>query len=84
MSAQCKSFLWDYWCLHPIIHIPHAASAGMSWDRFRALPTMFNPNNNNAKAARGMPNYDKHYSKLSKLLTHSSQNFRTSTHQNNS
>ena len=58
MSMLCKSSLWDYWSLRPIIHTPYAASVGMSQDRFLAFFTMFHLNNNDAKAARGHPGYD--------------------------
>jgi hypothetical protein len=57
MSVLCKSSLWDYWSLLPIIHTPYAASVGMSRDRFFALLTMFQLNND-AKAAVGQPGYD--------------------------
>ena len=44
--------------MHPIIQIPPAASLGMSQDRFLALLTKLYLNNNDAKAARGQPDYD--------------------------
>ena len=44
--------------MHLIIQIPNAASVGMSQDRFLALLTMCYENNNDAKAARGQPDYD--------------------------
>jgi hypothetical protein len=68
--------------LHPIIQIPHAASVGMSQDRFLALLTMFYLNNSNARQLRDSQIMT-HYSKFGQLFTHSTQNFRTSTHQKN-
>jgi len=58
MSVCSKSSLQDYWSLHPIIHTPHAASVGMSQDRFLALLTVFHLNNSDVKVARGHPGYD--------------------------
>jgi len=58
MILLLKSSLRDYWCLHPIIHTPYAASVGMSWDRFLVLLTVFHLHNSDAKAARGQPGYD--------------------------
>ena len=57
MSVLRTSSLRDYWSLWLIIHTLHAASVGMSRDRFLALLTMFQLNNY-AKAARGQPGYD--------------------------
>jgi hypothetical protein len=58
LSMLHKSPLQDYWSFHPVIQTPYAASVGMSQDRFLKLLTMFNPNNNDAKAARCQPDYD--------------------------
>jgi hypothetical protein len=57
MSVLWKSSLRDYWSLHPIIQTPYTASVGMSRDRFLAVLTMLHLNNNDAKAARGEPDY---------------------------
>jgi hypothetical protein len=58
ISMLRMSSVQDYWSSRPIIHTPHAASVGKSRDRFLALLTMLYLNNNNAKAARGQPDYD--------------------------
>ena len=58
MSVLRKSSVRDYWSLRQIIQTPYAASVGMSRDRFLAVLTMLHLNNNDAKAARGEPDYD--------------------------
>jgi len=58
MSMLCKSSLWDYWSLRPIIHTPYTASVGMSRDRCYTLLTVFHLNNNDARAGRGQPGCD--------------------------
>lgn len=54
----CKSPLQNYWKLYPSIETPHAASVGMSCDRFLSVLKMLHLNNNDAKAATGQPDYD--------------------------
>ena len=58
MGVLRKSSVRDYWSSRPIIHTPYAASVGMSRDRFLTLLTMLHLNSNDAKAARGQPDYD--------------------------
>lgn len=53
----CKLSLRDNWSLRLIIQTPYTASVGMSWDKFLSLWMMLHLNNNNAKAARGQPDY---------------------------
>jgi len=81
MSMLRKSSLWDYWSLRPIICTPYAASVGMSRDMFLMSLTMFQLNNNDAKAAGGQPGYDPQF-KIRPLID-ISQNFWTSTHWKN-
>jgi hypothetical protein len=82
MSVLRESSVRDYWSSHPITRTPHAASVGMSRDKFLALLTMLHLNNNDAKAAKGQQGYDP----LFKIrpITDTSQNFRASTHQKDS
>ena len=56
MSRLRNSSL-QYWSLQLIIDTPYTA-VGMSRDRFLALLTMFQLNNNDAKAPRGQLGYD--------------------------
>jgi hypothetical protein len=58
MTVLRKSSLRDYWSLRPVIQTPYAASVGMSRDTFLAVLTMLYLKNNDARAARGQPDYD--------------------------